>query len=83
MNPPYGHRLGDAEHASADRDGLGNFLHQRCQGGRAFILSGDPKLSRLLGLRASRRLPVRNGPLDCRLLCYEIRRPGVTAAGEK
>ncbi|MHC4920320.1 MAG: THUMP domain-containing class I SAM-dependent RNA methyltransferase, partial [Planctomycetota bacterium] len=76
VNPPYGQRLGDAEQARAAWDGLGNFLHQRCQGGRAFVLCGDRNLSRLLGLRASRRLPVRNGPIDCRLLCYEIRERG-------
>ncbi len=80
VNPPYGHRLGDAEEARQAWDGLGNFLHRHCQGSRAFVLSGDRDLSRHLGLRASRKLPVRNGPIDCRLLCYEIRRPGAAAS---
>lgn len=77
VNPPYGRRLGDAEAARQAWDGLGRFLHRRCGGGRAFVLCGDRDLSRHLGLRASRRVPVHNGPVDCRLLCYEIRRPGV------
>jgi putative N6-adenine-specific DNA methylase len=81
VNPPYGHRLGDAEEARQAWDGLGNFLHRCCVGGRAFVLSGDRNLSRHLGLRASRKFPVRNGPIDCRLLCYEIR--GADAAAAK
>lgn len=79
VNPPYGHRLGDADSAREAWERLGNFLHQRCGGSRAFVLSGDPNLSRHLGLRASRKLPVKNGPIDCRLLCYEIRGPHVEA----
>jgi hypothetical protein len=31
-----------------------------------------PELTRHLGLRASQKHPVRNGPLDCRQLRYEI-----------
>ncbi len=72
VNPPYGHRLGDEDEVRDAWEGLGNFLHQRCVGGRAFVLSGSPELTRRLGLRARRKLPVRNGPIDCRLVEYEI-----------
>jgi 23S rRNA G2445 N2-methylase RlmL len=73
-NPPYGERLGAEapdDVAASWRD-LGAFLHERCGGATAWILCGSPELSRHLGLRASRRVPVHNGPIDCRLLCYEI-----------
>jgi len=29
-------------------------------------------VTRHLGLKASRRIPVMNGPIDCRLLKYEL-----------
>jgi putative N6-adenine-specific DNA methylase len=73
VNPPYGERLGRGEDLRDSWDGLGNFLHRRMRGGEAWVLSGNRELPRRLGLRASRRIPVRNGPLDCRWLRYEVR----------
>ena len=72
-NPPYGERLEqDVERLEESWRHLGNLLHERCGGARAYVLSGDPDLPRFLGLRASNRFPVRNGPIDCRWLRYEI-----------
>jgi len=51
---------------------LGRFLHTRCAGKLAFVLCGNPELPKLLGLKASRRYPVKTGPIDCRLLRYEL-----------
>jgi 23S rRNA (guanine2445-N2)-methyltransferase len=72
-NPPYGERLGEGDELKESWVRLGNFLHKRMRGGEAWILSGTPKLPRLLGLKTSRKIPFKNGPLDCRLLQYEIR----------
>ncbi|MCI0343337.1 MAG: THUMP domain-containing protein [Planctomycetales bacterium] len=69
-NPPYGRRL---EHAAEAWSALGEFLHRRCAGAAAFVLSGDPGLTRHLGLRASRKWPVRNGPIECRWVRYDVR----------
>jgi putative N6-adenine-specific DNA methylase len=74
-NPPWGERLGEGEDLLQSWRDLGRFLHQRCAGGRAFVLCGNPELTRHLGLRAARRWPVMNGPIDCRLLEYELRAP--------
>ena len=71
-NPPYGKRLGSGEDLIQSWIELGNFLHRRCGGGEAWILSGNKELTRKLGLRTSRRLLVRNGSLDCRFLRYVI-----------
>ena len=72
-NPPYGERLdaaaGDLE---ATWHALGNFLHQRCGGARAFVLSGNPELTSHLGLRADRKWPIWNGPIECRWLRYKV-----------
>lgn len=61
----------DPEVIAAWKD-LGRFLHQRCRGKSAFVLSGNEELPRYLGLKASRRFPVRTGKIDCRLLRYDV-----------
>jgi len=73
-NPPWGERLQpDDEQLTASWRALGSFLHARCRGAQAFILCGNAELTRHLGLRSSRKWPVWNGPIECRLLRYEIR----------
>lgn len=72
-NPPYGDRLTpDATQLAETWHALGRFLHTQCSGAHAFVLCGNPELTRHLGLRASQKHPVRNGPIECRWLHYEI-----------
>lgn len=71
VNPPFGERL-DPEDLEQSWRHLGNFLHGLPGGSEAWVLSGNAALTRLLGLRAERRIPVRNGPMDCRWLRYPI-----------
>lgn len=72
-NPPYGERL-DADPAELEDSwrSLGQFLHERCADASAYVLCGNPELTRCLGLRASNKHPVRNGPIECRWLRYQI-----------
>jgi putative N6-adenine-specific DNA methylase len=81
VNPPYGERLGTGDDLVGSWRALGRFLHERCAGAVAWVLSGSPELTRHLGLRASQRIPVRNGPLDCRWLRYEIQGSGESWGG--
>lgn len=72
-NPPYGDRLqSDPVPLEETWRALGGFLHRQCGGALAYVLCGNPELSRLLGLRASGKHPVRNGPIECRWLRYEV-----------
>ncbi|MGQ0554182.1 MAG: THUMP domain-containing class I SAM-dependent RNA methyltransferase [Planctomycetota bacterium] len=71
-NPPWGERLGEGEDLLQSWRDLGRFLHERCAGARAYVLCGNAELTRHLGLRAERRWPVMNGPIECRLLEYEL-----------
>jgi len=71
-NPPWGERLGAGSELVASWRALGTFL-RRCPGAVAWVLSGAPELTRHLGLRASRRWPLRIGQLDARWLRYEVR----------
>lgn len=75
-NPPWGRRL-DLERARAAWHELGRVARTQCRGSSLALLSGDREITRELGLRASRRFPVRLGPVDARLLIYPIedRRP--------
>ncbi|NUN48920.1 MAG: RNA methyltransferase [Candidatus Brocadiae bacterium] len=79
-NPPWGERIGEGEDLVASWKALGNFLH-RCSDATAFVLSGNAELTRHLGLRASRKWVVRNGPIEGRWLRYEIGAPA--RAGRK
>jgi putative N6-adenine-specific DNA methylase len=80
MNPEYGERLGNVAELEPVYERIGRFLRERCGGYRAFILAGNKKLSLRMGLKSSRRLPFMNGPIDCRLLEFEIYAPGAKTA---
>lgn len=72
FNPPYGDRMGElAELASLYRT-FGDILKKRCAGSTAYILCGNSELVKHIGLKATRRVPVWNGPIECRLLKYEM-----------
>lgn len=70
-NPPYGLRLQHGNAAAFYR-ALGDALKQRFAGWSAWLLTADPELPRQIGLKASRRIPLFNGPLPCRLYEYRI-----------
>ena len=72
-NPPYGARLGEGEDLETLYADLGRMLKNRCSGWSFWLLSGNPALTAALRMKASRRIPISNGGIDCRWLNYEIR----------
>jgi putative N6-adenine-specific DNA methylase len=66
-NPPYGVRLGARQEVEALYKAFGDALKRRCTGTTAFVLCGDVKLVGSLGLRPSKRTPLWNGGIECRL----------------
>ncbi len=70
-NPPYGVRLGEQEKLAAFYPELGNLLKKKFAGWRAYLFTSDLRLPKLIGLSPSKRTPLYNGPLECRL--YEFR----------
>lgn len=70
-NPPYGVRLTQADMAAFYQT-LGDNLKRHFAGWNAYLLSADPELAKGIGLKASRRTPLFNGPLECRLYEYRI-----------
>jgi putative N6-adenine-specific DNA methylase len=71
-NPPYGVRQADSAALAAFYPQLGDALKQRFAGWTAYLFSGDPRLPKLIGLKASRRTPLFNGALECRLYEYRL-----------
>jgi putative N6-adenine-specific DNA methylase len=71
-NPPYGVRLGEQQELAEFYPKLGDALKKKFSGWRAYILSADMSLPKLIRLAASKRTPLFNGPLECRLFEYKI-----------
>jgi putative N6-adenine-specific DNA methylase len=71
-NPPYGVRIGEQSELAAFYPRLGDWLKRRCTGWRVYILSADMALPKLIRLHASRRTPLFNGALECRLFEYRM-----------
>ena len=71
-NPPYGERLGAGDDLSALYQQLGALLRTHFDGWRAAVLTGNPALGKRMGLRAARFHRLDNGPIECRLLHFEI-----------
>jgi putative N6-adenine-specific DNA methylase len=72
FNPPYGERLGESGELAGLYRLLGDVLKQRCAGTAAFILCGNSELVKHIGLKATRRIPLWNGPIECRLMKYDL-----------
>jgi len=72
-NPPYGERIGSGDDLEQLYGDLGAMAKERCSGWTLWLLSGNPELTGALRMKASRRIPVSNGGIDCRWLRYEIR----------
>jgi putative N6-adenine-specific DNA methylase len=70
-NPPYGERMGDADALARFYPKLGEALKKRYAGWRCFFFTADQRLPKLVRLQPSRRTPLWNGALECRL--YEFR----------
>jgi putative N6-adenine-specific DNA methylase len=47
-------------------------LKKNFTGWRAYILTADMRLAKLIRLAASKRTPLFNGPLECRLFEYKM-----------
>ncbi|HEX8658541.1 MAG TPA: THUMP domain-containing protein [Hymenobacter sp.] len=73
-NPPYGERIGEEAEMAALYQTIGNTFKANFQGYDAFVLTGNLEAAKSIGLKTARRTPLFNGPIDCRLLKYELYR---------
>ncbi len=71
-NPPYGVRIGEQDDLAGFYPLLGDALKRKYAGWNAYIFSADTRLPKLIRLAATRRTPLFNGKLECRLYEYKL-----------
>ena len=71
-NPPYGVRLGEEQALAEFYPKLGDVLKKQFTGWRAYLFSADMRLPKLIRLAVSKRTPLFNGALECRLFEYKM-----------
>ena len=72
FNPEYGERLGEAAELSAFYPRLGDALKRNFAGWHCWFLSADLNMPKLIGLKPKRKIPLFNGPLECRLYGFPM-----------
>jgi putative N6-adenine-specific DNA methylase len=87
LNPPYGERIeaagiagrgrGGREQAQTEQEGdffaqLASHWKKHYAGWSAWVLSPDAKLPSRMRLKESRRVPMWNGPIECRLFRFDM-----------
>jgi len=72
LNPEYGERLGEAGELKEIYKRIGDFFKKKCQGYEGYLFTGNFDLAKRVGLRTKRRILFYNGPIECRLLEYDL-----------
>jgi putative N6-adenine-specific DNA methylase len=72
VNPPYGERLSDQETMGLFYPKLGDALKKHYAGWTCHFISADKRMERALRLKPSRKVPLMNGDLDCRLYEFKV-----------
>jgi 23S rRNA G2445 N2-methylase RlmL len=75
VNPPYGERIGADDDLNALYRGIGAWFRAKCPGWKCFLLSGNAEASLTLKLKTFQRDTLMNGPIPCKYLGFEMRKP--------
>ncbi len=70
FNPPYGERM-DIE-LEQFHENIGNTLKRNYPNTNAWMITGNLEAIKFIGLRPSRKIKVFNGPLEAKLVKYEM-----------
>lgn len=71
FNPPYGERLELADIEGFYKN-IGDTLKFGYPGSTAWFITSDMQALKHVGLRTSKRIPMKNGDLDCRFVRYDM-----------
>jgi len=71
FNPPYGERL-ELKDLEGFYKNIGDTLKNGYTGSMVWFITSDMQALKYVGLRTSKRIPLKNGDLDCRLVRYDI-----------
>lgn len=70
FNPPYGERLNIDVNEFYTK--IGDTLKHNYHGSTAWLITSDMQALKNVGLRTSKRIPLKNADLDCRFVKYEL-----------
>ena len=70
-NPPYGVRLDELDRLAELYPQIGSTLKKQFAGWDCYFFTGDLRLPKLVRLKPSRKIPIYNGAIECRL--YEFK----------
>jgi len=71
-NLPYGERMGDLLELEDFYPKLGDALKRKFGGWNAYLLTSDLRMPKFIRLSVSRRTPLFNGAIECRLFEYKM-----------
>ena len=71
-NLPYGQRMGELSEMEALYPKLGDVLKQKFGGWNAYLFTADLRMPKFIRLSVSRRTPLFNGAIECRLFEYRM-----------
>jgi putative N6-adenine-specific DNA methylase len=72
FNPEYGDRMGEEEKLIPTYQEIGDLFKQKCPGYWGYVFTGNRGLAKRVGLKTKRKIEFYNGPIECRLLEYEM-----------
>ena len=71
-NPPYGERLSELDELAAFYPLLGSALNRNFAGWTCYFLTADMRLPRLMRLTPSKKTPLFNGAIECRVFEFKM-----------
>lgn len=71
-NPPYGVRLDELDNLAHLYPQIATTLKRNFAGWDCFFFTGDLRMPKLMRLKPSRKMPVYNGALECRLFEFKM-----------
>ena len=71
-NPPYGERLSEQEELAAFYPQLGSALKRKFAGWNCYLLTADLRMPKLMRLTPSKKTPLFNGAIECRLFEFKM-----------
>jgi putative N6-adenine-specific DNA methylase len=71
-NLPYGERMGDLAELELLYPQLGDALKQKFGGWNAYLFTSDLRMPKFIRLSVSKRTPLFNGAIECRLFEYKM-----------
>ncbi|MEI7429213.1 MAG: THUMP domain-containing protein [Betaproteobacteria bacterium] len=71
-NPPYGERLSEQDELAAFYPPLGSALKRNFAGWNCYLLTADLRMPKLMRLTPSKKTPLYNGAIECRLFEFKM-----------